>query len=199
MFATYRTIGGDGMKEIKITDECIIYNDMPRGWIRGEGQPRWHRLMYDRWRNMWSRCKSPSNKSYANYKDCEIDESYRYLSIYVKDVISLPNFDKLCSEPSKWEVDKDKKDPNNRIYSYEHLSIVTKSDNIKERNNRVGNPNPPKSVIGIPILSGPIYVFNDMHQAEDFGFYNSHISACCLGKRKSHGGYKWYYLNIIKF
>ena len=36
------------MREYKITDDCIIYNDMPRGWAKGKNQPKWHTSIYDR-------------------------------------------------------------------------------------------------------------------------------------------------------
>ena len=73
------------MRPIKITEDCIIYNDMDRGWIRGKGQPKWHRSLYDRWKNMWKRCKDPKNPKYSNYKDCEIDEKYRLFSNYINE------------------------------------------------------------------------------------------------------------------
>lgn len=128
------------MRSIKITDSYFIYNDMPRGWVRGKTQPKWHKSLYDRWRLMFLRCKNPQNTLYKWYKDCKIDERYRYLSNYVNDIMLLENFENFCENPHDWEIDKDKKDPNNRHYSFEHLNIITIEDNRLESLNRNGNP-----------------------------------------------------------
>ena len=40
------------MGEIHITDTCIIYNDMPRGWVKGNLQSLWHRKVYQMWVDM---------------------------------------------------------------------------------------------------------------------------------------------------
>lgn len=32
-----------------------------------------------------------------------------------------------------------------------------------------------------------------MDVQRELGLYNSHISACCRGKRKTHGGFSWRY------
>lgn len=40
-----------------------------------------------------------------------------------------------------------------------------------------------------------VYVFPSAKEAERHGFYNSNISDCCNGKRKSHKGYIWRYVS----
>ena len=107
------------MREIHITDDVVIYNNMPRGWAKGKNQPKWHESLYTRWHDMWTRCRNPNSSRYKNYKVCKIDEKYRYLSNYVNDIMRLENFDKLCENPSKWHIDKDIKDSNNRNYFFE--------------------------------------------------------------------------------
>ena len=188
------------MREVHITDDCIIYNDMDRGWVSGKGQPKWHRSLYDRWKNMWERCKDPRCSRYEDYKDCEIDERYRLLSNYINDIMKLENFNKLCEDPSKWEIDKDKKDPNNRCYFFEHLSIVLSSENTKERNNRCGNPNPSQPIVGINIKDNSILIFKSPYDATHKGFDPSNIRKCCkgiYGKSKSiYKDYYWIYLDI---
>ena len=54
-----------------------------------------------------------------------------------------------------------------------------------------------KAVIGINKVSGLIVEFPSAHEAErTLGINNSHIIACCKGKRyKSAGGYYWQYAN----
>ena len=192
------------MREIRITEDCIIYNDMEWGWVTGKGQPAWHKSIYNRWHNMWARCKDPENKSYENYKDCPIDDRYHLLSNYVNDVQLLDDFFLLKENPSKYSIDKDKKDPNNRCYYFEHLSIVTDSENSKERNDRCGSPfiegkaNPPKPAIGINITNGYILILESTYEGRLYDFDPSTISKCCrntYGKKGNiYKGYRWEYL-----
>jgi len=184
------------MKPIYITEDCVIYNDMPRGWISSKNQPKWHESLYKRWKAMWSRCKNPDDWRYDNYKDCTIDDKYRYLSKYIDDIMKLENFNKLCEEPSKWHIDKDKVDINNRCYFFEHLTIITKSDNSKERINRCGTLNSRKPIIGINIEDNSIIIFKYRNEAREMGFNPGAISLVCQGKHNSHKGYKWEYLDM---
>ena len=184
------------MKAYKITDDCIIYNDMPYGWSTGKDQPKWHKSLYYRWRNMWRRCKNPNNWNYKHYKDVHIDESFRYLSNYVDTVMHLKNFDLLKSNLSKYAIDKDLKD---REYSPSSLTIVSKSTNSKERIDRCGIPRPKKPTIGIPVdNSKQVLVYESVIDVKKDGFDNGNISKCCRGKLKTHKGYKWFYLEVIE-
>ena len=195
------------MSEIRITEDCIIYNDMPRGWTRGKGQPKWHESLYKRWVAMWQRCRNPASKDYSNYKDCKIDERYRKFSNYVSDIMKLENFDKLCENPSKYHIDKDRVDPNNRCYYFEHLTIMTSSENPRESALRNGysqlhstdarfksGQSRKKAIKGISITDNSTIFFNNVNESENLGFNPGHISECCRGKRNTHGGYKWQYV-----
>ena len=186
------------MKEIKITDNCIIYNDMPRGWKRGKGQPKWHLSIHNRWYRMWNRCNNPKDKDYESYKDCKIAEEYRYLSKYLEDLEKLDNFDKLINNLKDWHIDKDSKDPSNRNYYFDNLSIICKKDNIEEMLNRKSSPKSKKPIIGIPINKNKVLIFEYVSQADKYNFYHSNIIKCCKGKLRAYKGYKWHYINIIK-
>lgn len=56
---------------------------------------------------------------------------------------------------------------------------------------------PSTEFVGIPILQikdGKIVnEYPSMISARKDGFYTSAIAACCKGKRKTHGGFQWYY------
>lgn len=146
---------------------------------------------------MWIRCKNPEHSRYKTYKDCEIDERYRYLSNYINDVMKLENFDKLCQDPSKWHIDKDVKDPTNRHYTFNHLSIIYYKDNSKERMQRLGSPNMGnfKPIIGINKDTNSIILLKSRNEAKEKGFRPSNITLVCQGKRPHHKGYKWFYIN----
>jgi hypothetical protein len=91
-------------------------------------------------------------------------------------------------------VDKDKINPNNRCYFFEHLSIVTKKDNIKERNGRRGLPKRK----GKPLLAFNhqiVLLFKSYTDAVSKNFDSRSIRYCLLKQRNSHKGYKWYYIN----
>ena len=96
------------MKEIYITDKAVIYNDMPKGWIRGKYQPRWHKKVYGMWMNMWKRVYG-----HKNYFGSLIHPNFKYLSNYVEWIESQLNFDEFCNTCStiRWSIDKDAKYP----------------------------------------------------------------------------------------
>lgn len=188
------------MKEYYITEDCIIYNDMPRGWSHGNDQPLWHKSLLKRWKSMWTRCKNPEHPRYDSYKTCKIDERYRLFSNYVNDVIQLENFDKLCENPSKWDIDKDIKDKNNRHYFFEFLTITSSEDNSREVLDRCGHSfavkNPPKPIIGINIKDNTIIIFKSLTDAQSKGFNKGNIGNCLKGRYKKSQGYIWLYLDI---
>ena len=177
--------------------ELGIENDMPKGWVKGKGQPRWHRLVYDKWVNMHDRVKNPSNPSYPNYKDSKICESLDYLSNYVKFIESQPTFDEFCSTCDKivWSVDKDIKVKDNKDYYPEFMSLVTRSENSKDRNNRYDYSVFNKAIKGTSLKDGSILIFESRNSVREKGFDPGCVTKCCTGERKSHKGYKWEYLD----
>ena len=199
------------MREIKITERCTIYNDMPRGWVNGKNQPKWHSVIYDMWKKMWDRVYK---KIY--WFGSQVQESFIYLSKYISSISKLENFDKFKENPKGWCIDKDSKIPGNRDYYLDALTLMTRSDNAKEvlihRNKRYKFPenfndpvkNPKriravkeklsKAVIGISIQKR--LVFKSMMDAQRNGFHHSNISSCCKGKLRTYKGFTWHYLEI---
>lgn len=185
-------------------EELGIVNDMPRGWINGKNSPKWHKSLYKRWVHMWNRCKNPQSKDYETYKDCDIDERYRFLSNYVDDVSFLKNFDRFCENPTIWNIDKDIIDPNNRKYYYEHLSIVYYKDNLQERNNRCGCPfttcnikyHPTKHpILGISLDYNKVLIYKAITDIRKDKFDTKCVSSCIKHIQKYHKGFKWYNIN----
>lgn len=160
-------------------------NDIP-GFL-SRGQPKWHRVLYDKWRCMWSRVYTD-----IDWIGCQIQSNYKYLSNYVNDIMRLDNFDLFKENPNGWSIDKDIKIPGNRDYYFEALSIIPIKDNSIERNYRRGNPNPSKPVIG---LSNKIILLKNVNEGFSLGFDGGAICKCCKKKWKTYKGYKWYYIN----
>ena len=180
------------MRPIKITDTFYVYNDMPIGWRTGKGQPKWHNSLFNRWRNMWMRCRNPKHGKFKKYKDCAIDERYILLSNYVSDIMKLENFDKFSENPDIYDIDKDKIDPNNRCYYFEHLTILLTKDNLKESLSR--NNHYKKAIKGVNIKDDSIIIFNSMKEANEHRFNKDILKKCLKGEREDYKGYKWYYL-----
>ena len=185
------------MKEIRITDDIVIYNDMERGWIAGKYQPLWHRKVYDIWRSMWKRVYTE-----LYWFGSLIHPSFKYLTNYVKWLESQPRFEEFCTTCNtiSWSVDKDAKCLGNKNYYPEYMTLMTKSENCTEKNNRNGNPSLKRiiPVIGIPLDdTKKIILVASIKDVSNYGFDSGNVSRCIAKKKnhKSHKGYKWYKVN----
>ena len=184
------------MSEIKITEDIVIYNDMESGWL-GKYQPRWHKKVYMMWHNMWNRCRNPNHPRYKDYKDCNIFKDFNCLSSYTDFIMSEPRFDEFTKTCDKirWNIDKDTKDPNNRNYYPECMTLCTLSENDKERVDRCGNSFKKDIVPVIGIKDDFIILLKFVNDGSSKGFDPSTISKCLKGKYKTHKGYKWFRIN----
>ena len=178
-------------------EELGIINDMEKGWVKGKDQPLWHKKVYQMWKDMWNRCRNPNRIDYKNYKDYKIYEEFKYLSKYVEWIMQEPRFEEFITtcDKVKWNVDKDIKEPNNRNYYPESMILTTQNENLKERNNRRGNPKSKTPIIAIAIDNTKVLLFKSTLDAQDKGFDHSHISKCINKKLKTHKRYKWYKIN----
>ena len=181
------------MKEYRITDKAIIYNDMPRGWVRGKMQPSWHRKVYDMWRLMWRRVYGS-----IHWFGSLTHPSFQYLSNYVKWIESQPRFNDFCATCDKvrWSVDKDSKHPGNRYYYPEYITLMTQSENCIECINRNGTSKPKQPVVGIPLDdTKKIILTISQKDVTKYGFDLGNVNRCLNKKQKSHKDYKWLRVN----
>ena len=190
------------MKGINITDNIVIYNDMPKGWVQGKYQPLWHKKVYNMWRDTWRRV----------YRDIHwfgslIHPSFKYLSSYVEWIETQPRFEDFCNTCNKvrWSVDKDFKHPGNRDYYPKYMTLMTQSENSIECINRKGSPilkkdvvrKRMKPVIGLPLDdTNKIILTIFRKDVSNYGFDRRAVNRCIAKKKqKTHKGYKWYKVN----
>lgn len=168
-----------------------------------------------------SLCKECLNQKYTDYrksKDGVITQIYHQQKQssairghsapdYIKQelyewLMSNPNFSILHDNWVKSGYKKEFAPSCDRIsslkpYSFSNLQLDTFAQNLKNENLEmmqgiIGRAIP---VIGTCIKTGASLSFVSASEAQrKLGFYKSHISACCLGKRKSTKGYRWRYV-----
>ena len=136
-----------------------------------------------------TRCTNPNRRSYKTYKgrwgkNAVAELTLHYLKEYERFVRNNPGV-----APSMDRID------NNGKYEIGNIHIISRGENVKKRNNEVGNPNPPKPVEGY--IDGKWVRFAGGHEAErETGIIHQSISKACYGKRKTAGGYRWRYATL---
>jgi hypothetical protein len=153
------------------------------GWAKGRGQPKWHEILYDKWKNMWTRVYTD-----IEYFGKTIQPKYKYFSGYVEDIMKLENFDLFKENPYGWSIDKDIKGGTHVGYYFEYLSLITQSNNSKDARARNRKT---RSVIAI---GEDILIFTEINKAKMLGFDVKHMRYY-ISKKKLHNGYRWYYIN----
>lgn len=77
-----------------------------------------------------------------------------------------------------------------------HKVLQTKESRAKLRLSLINNSKLSKPVGQYDLLGNLIHIYPSTKEAERTGkFDNRHISSCCLGKRKTHKGFKWKYID----
>ena len=174
--------------------------DRPKNWHK---DALWKLKTFRMWKNMWCRVTDPSNISYSNYKDCKIHDKFRIFSNFLKWLEKEPRFEEFCStcHEVRWCIDKDIKCPGNRNYYPEFMTLTTQSENCRDRNSRFNYSNSnhaKKSIIGVSLKDNSMIVFDAISHTVQSGFHSSNIIACLKGDRKSHKGYKWFYIDLTE-
>lgn len=176
-------------------------NDVPSSHYPSQDVDRVISVM---WLNMFERVFNDKREGYQYWKDSKIHESLYLKSNFVKWIESEPLYDELVKNPKAgWCIDKDSKCPGNKNYYPEYMTLMLKSDNVKERNSRKGNPSLQirKPIIGIPLDNKNFkIVFPYVNWYAKFlgEFSDYSITKCAKGLKDSYKGYKWYYLEVIK-
>lgn len=93
-------------------------------------------------------------------------------------------------------------DENTLNNSISNLNLMTPKENSNygSRNEKIKNKNTngkcSKGVVGLK-YNKVVLSFKSINEAERNGFNHSHIISCCCGKRKTHKGYEWKYIEKV--
>lgn len=125
---------------------------------------------------------------YPTYKDCTISEDWHNFQNFAFDIEALMR-EKGIDSLDGYEIDKDIKSKDVKIYSKETVSLVTQKENNKERIDRIYNT----VYIAENLTTGEILEFTNQAQfARDHGFNINSISLVLNGKAWSTGGFTFY-------
>lgn len=157
-----------------------------KGFV-GEGEYSFtsHKVLYNRWTGMLHRVYSDNRPT---YKDCSVSEEWLNFQNFSRDIEEIMKEQRIDSLKD-YEIDKDIKSNSTKIYSKDTVSLITKTENVKEMNSRIHNT----VYIAEHIKTGKQIEFsNQMQFAREYGLYNSNISKVLNGKLKTTGGWKFY-------
>ena len=92
--------------------------------------------LYFRWINMLRRCYEPNFHGYMAYggRGVTVEPFLRVFANYASFVETLPNYENLVKEPSKWQIDKDQN--GGYEYSRKTIRIVSSAENLELENSR---------------------------------------------------------------
>lgn len=154
------------------------------------------------WSKVRKKWKKPSKKSDGYMKICLKDDDGKQHTPNVHTVIFLA-VNGLHKLPKGYEInhiDEDK--TNNAIWN---LELVTRKENInwgtgnerrsKALKGKIPAANPPKRVGAYDKNGELVMVFPSTAEAGRQGYNQGSVCACCNGKRKTHKGYEWRYLD----
>lgn len=146
--------------------------------------------LYSRWRNMKQRCSSKKHRAFPRYggRGIKICNEWRNSSqAFILWAVSHPTFS------PELEIDRIK---NNEGYSPENCHFVTHSKNCQNREvtdavSKSSKRNGESCSKKIVKLDDGLIYDSIRHASRVLNIPASSLSACCLGRVKSAGGYKW--------
>ena len=78
---------------------------------------------------------------------------------------------------------------------FANLQLVTHKENINFGTGTIRSTKSRSKQVGAFKNGELIFIFTSLNEARRQGFNSGHISKCCNGKRNTHKGYTWKYLN----
>lgn len=172
------------------------------GVVTDKFKDKSNHYLHGRWSMMLARCYNPNCKSYKDYGALGVTvcKEWHYFPNYIKDIESLPNAHKLKGKDSKnWHIDKDIKIPGNKVYSKDTVMIISKLQNVQERNERLDYNRQVlfKKVVMMDLDGNDIKVFDSVKQACEYINPKTGRADCITralkNKAKKAYGYTWKY------
>lgn len=180
---------------------CPLISQLKNGKVRDLGQCTYYGIasagienatkhyLFNRWINMIGRCYNDKHSGYKSYGANGIVVSEELLNFknYVDIVESLPNYEFLKANPNEWDIDKDYKSKDNKIYSKNTLCIMKREKNIE-----LENQDKKIKVQQFTLDNKLVATFESIYNAENMtGIHRGNIAKVINGRAKSVGRYIW--------
>lgn len=138
---------------------------------------------------MLGRCYNPKHCGYKSYgaKGVTVSDELLNFKNYVEIIEQLPNYNYLVENPTSWDIDKDFRSKQEKIYSKDTLCIMKKDKNIELENNskRI-------KVQQFTLDDEYISTFESITEAEKVtGIHKGNIARVLRGDSHTAGGFKW--------
>ena len=152
---------------------------------------------YKHWYSMINRCYNKEvHKTHPSYAECKVAEEWLEFAYFYEHFSEIEGYEEWLKFPNKkWHLDKDIKIKGNKIYSIENCCLVEDSINVREVNERLGNPNiyiNKNWVIGLSIKDEQIVLYESPIRAEEeLGIDSSSIRKAYKGQQRSANGFQW--------
>lgn len=149
---------------------------------------------YSIWKNMIQRCYSKNNPSFKYYGEigvCVSDEWLCYEN-FLRDIKLIDGYDDEKFKNNEIELDKDSKFLNNKVYSLENCSFISRIENVKLSHKVNRNRNKPKHIILVTNKHGESNIFYNIPAfAKENNLTSNKIYECINGNKKTYKGYSF--------
>ncbi len=138
----------------------------------------YNKKAYSIWKNMIQRCYSTNNKSYKYYGGIGITVSNEWLCYenFLNDLESIDGYDYIKFKNNEIELDKDYKSTENKIYSINNCSFISRSENVKLSHKTSNNRSRPKHIVLATDKFGKSTIVDDIPSfANDNNLYKNKI------------------------
>jgi len=146
-------------------------------------------FLFSRWINMIGRCYNPKHAGYKFYgaKGVTVSKELLNFKSYVEIIEQLPNYNYLVENPDIWDIDKDYKSSQEKIYSKTTICIMKKEKNIE-----LENRNKKIKIQQFTLDDEFVETFESIWEAEIItGICRGNIARVIRGESHTAGGYKW--------
>ena len=180
---------------------CALITQLKNGKVKDLYEPTYYNIacagmdyatehfLFNRWANMIGRCYNENHSGYKSYgaKGVTVSPELLVFKNYVEIVEKLPNYQLLLENPKDWDIDKDYKSKEEKIYSKDTICIMKKYKNIE-----LENESKKIKIQQFTLDNKYVETFESISLAEKItGIHKGNIAKVVRGESKSAGGYIW--------